>query len=303
MNLRDYLDGREKELIGLIAARKQRMIPYEAELAEIRRAKSALTPAGPGPEPQMNELRRYLTDRERELRETVDEIAGDLADVSNELAEVQKVKASIGVIPTKQRGFGDAFGQPFAEWEFVPEAVRIPYQSLTIKELVQKALKEHFPTGATIAQLGDFFREKWGRGIDRPSLSPQLSRLYRQGLIGRIRSTRGWFLYEKEGKIEGFRPYLHREHIVWCEPLSTDLGYEPLLATDIEAEVAKDRMPYKRTIATIRSGVTSRQVRLVWLLPHEVTGDDDTASWNEALPPDNEEAQRGPSGAHLSVDG
>jgi hypothetical protein len=47
-----------------------------------------------------------------------------------------------------------------------------------MKQLVLKALEEHFPNGATAIQLIDFFHNAWGRtDVIRSSLSPQLSRL------------------------------------------------------------------------------------------------------------------------------
>jgi hypothetical protein len=69
-----------------------------------------------------------------------------------------------------------------------------PYADLTMKQLVVKALDEHFQHGATTRQLLDFFRDAWDRNIERTNLSPQLSRLYQELRIGRIRSTKGWFL-------------------------------------------------------------------------------------------------------------
>jgi hypothetical protein len=51
-------------------------------------------------------------------------------------------------------------------------------QHLTLKNLVIKALKEHFPKGADANQLVEFFHNSWGRtDVMRSSLSPQLSRL------------------------------------------------------------------------------------------------------------------------------
>jgi phosphopantetheinyl transferase (holo-ACP synthase) len=54
---------------------------------------------------------------------------------------------------------------------------------MTMKEMVVKALGEHFPHGATANQLLDFFRSEWGREQMRTSLSPQLSRLKDRHII------------------------------------------------------------------------------------------------------------------------
>jgi hypothetical protein len=216
MNLRDFLDRREKDLGEQLAEWKRRAIPLEAELAEIRRASRALGAEAHELRVHANGLRRYLERREKELLETIDEIGAGAEDLQTEFAEVRKVKSAIGLIPAKEFSVGDSCDTPLAEWESVPEAVGIPYQSLTIKELVLKALREHFPNGATIAQLIEFFRDKWGRDIDRPSLSPQLSRLYAAGQITQFGNRREWHLMpEKPPGIAGMHPFLTREGIIW----------------------------------------------------------------------------------------
>jgi hypothetical protein len=58
-----------------------------------------------------------------------------------------------------------------------PLPLLVAYENLTMKELVVKALREHFRDGATAKQLREFFRDGWGRDIARENLSPQLSRL------------------------------------------------------------------------------------------------------------------------------
>lgn len=73
-----------------------------------------------------------------------------------------------------------------------------PYAQLTMKQLVRKALGEHFPNGATAAELMDFFADAWGRNdIVRTSLSPQLSRLKREGDITLRGKT--WYLADDGG--------------------------------------------------------------------------------------------------------
>jgi hypothetical protein len=238
LNLRDFLDRREKELTEQLAERKRRAIPYEAEMAEIRRAKSALGVETPAPTLQagVSELRRYLESRERELRDIIDEIAPVFEDFEIELAEVKKVKAAIGLEPTKEFRAGDAVGQPLAEWESVPGATEIPYQSHTIRELVIRALTSHFPTGATIGDMIQFFRDNWGRTIERQSLSPQLSRLYRDGIIGRLEGTHQWYLIREE---------------------------------------YRGKRPYRRPVPVLLEGqVKGMAEDTVWLAPHEVQADD-----------------------------
>lgn len=68
-----------------------------------------------------------------------------------------------------------------------------PYRKLTMKQLVRKALDEHFVNGATATELLEFFRNAWGRNdVVRTSLSPQLSRLKGEGLI--VLQGKHWML-------------------------------------------------------------------------------------------------------------
>jgi hypothetical protein len=270
-NFRDYLEDRERTLTEQLAERKRRVIPAEAELAEIRQAKDALGANASGAPGllTMNGLRQYLEARELELQGFIHEAADSQEAVHNELAEIRKVKATVGMLHTNGSEIGsDAVGDPL--WKTVPEAVGgIPYQSMTIGDLVIKALKEHFKNGAPIGAMVEFFRDKWGREIDRPSLSPQLSRLYRRDVVGRIRSTQGWFLIQPETRIQGQRPYLHQGSIVWMEPAQTTDQHEPLVTRAFEADIARDRMPY------IRNG------KPVWILPREADPSDRPALRHE----------------------
>jgi hypothetical protein len=65
-----------------------------------------------------------------------------------------------------------------------------------MKQLVVKALAEHFEKGATVNEMIDFFRDAWGRDVTRQSLSPQLSRLLRDGSIAHG-DGRKWILPER----------------------------------------------------------------------------------------------------------
>lgn len=56
-------------------------------------------------------------------------------------------------------------------------------QDLTIKQMVITTLREHLPNGATANELLDAFLRNWGRIEMRTSLSPQLTRLKRDGKI------------------------------------------------------------------------------------------------------------------------
>ena len=195
VNLRDFLERREKELTERHAQQRRQVIPIDAELAEVERALKAIIPEN---EPILTGrsptgLRLYLQKREVELREMLATIYQSQEDIEYELDEIRSVKTAVG---SKDSAI---------VW---PNAVEVPYGSMTLRELIIKALKEHFPTGATIGQLLEFFRDKWGREIDRQSLSPQLSRLFSASQITQFGDGREWHLLPPRPEGHGdYHPY------------------------------------------------------------------------------------------------
>ena len=141
-------------------------------------------------------LRDFLDRRERELEREIAALHSQLVPKEAELAEVRRAKVSLGIATATQHHLaadglsGD--GPSLAS----PKLTVSAYQALTMKELVVKALREHFHNGATTRQLREFFRDGWGREIGRANLSPQLSRLRRDGLINWQHGV--WSLVEKE---------------------------------------------------------------------------------------------------------
>ncbi len=125
-----------------------------------------------------------LDRRDAELRAQIDQLTSAIEPLRIELANVARARAALDetAAGTEQR--------------VVPPAVEAhasPYASFTIKELVLKALREHFPaSGATAKQLLMIFDVVYGRSIERSSLSPQLSRLQDEGKI--VRSRKFWSL-------------------------------------------------------------------------------------------------------------
>jgi hypothetical protein len=254
ISLRDYLEQRERELLDELGPLYSEVKRREAELAEIRRAKVSIGMAGPWRD---TGLARF---------DAVEGLAKGIT-APTALQHPAYLQAASGTV------------DPLLPSTLLQMA-ESPHADLTMKQLVVKALEEHFHNGAPTRAMLEFFRDAWSREIERTNLSPQLSRLYQEGVIGRIRSTRGWFLFKKDGVIEGFRPYLHQGRIIWSDPNSTTEEHEPLLAKDIAAEVARDRMPYKRITAVSGSGTFARQ-RMVWLHPHEVLTNDAPALRHE----------------------
>lgn len=139
-------------------------------------------------------VRQLLDDLEADILMRMDPVRKELNILERELADVRKAKNAVNsedgpprlvvrmltgadLRQTPPRAFGGGEPQPLA-------AAPSPYAKLTMKQLVRKALDEHFTNGATANELLDFFRNAWGRNdIIRTSLSPQLSRLKREGVV------------------------------------------------------------------------------------------------------------------------
>jgi hypothetical protein len=186
-SLRAFLDRREKQLTEDIAARHSELAPMEAELAEVRRAKGALGI------PQVVQLSARsgsmamaggggaLSDSPLPLRSQ--EQAAHDAVVQIVTERHRQTAAVTGVLTLKESA------DHFSGHGVVSPS---PYEYLTMKQLIMKALTGHFMSGATAKQLREFFRDAWARDIDRESLSPQLSRLRNDKIIDRDGNV--WFL-------------------------------------------------------------------------------------------------------------
>lgn len=59
----------------------------------------------------------------------------------------------------------------------------LEFEHFTIKELIVKALTDHYKQGAGAADLVEFIKNAYGRAVERSSLSPQLSRLKQDGWV------------------------------------------------------------------------------------------------------------------------
>ena len=149
--LAQYLDRREVELQERIDGVHKTLIPLEAELADVRKAKAAISERH---EPAAFRVWTQHTLRRPSLVEMAEKVMqrrslNDAASVDAEFTEIS------------------------------------PYAHLTQKQLVLKALTEHFPKGATANELIEFFHNAWKRtDVIRSSLSPQLSRLKVEDKIG-----------------------------------------------------------------------------------------------------------------------
>jgi len=205
-SLRDFLERRERGLVGEIAALQGQLAPKEAELAEVRRAKGALGMPSLGA--QLSALGAMHVDADVVPAATFTQSSAPSDPPPPKLTD-QTVHNS----PVRQNNSWEIAAHVHAEHERrnraaavgaatmmmmmsrdTPLALRtsVP-QHLTMKELVIKALTEHFRDGASAKQLREFFRDGWGRDIPRENLSPQLTRLYRDKIVGR-REPDMWYL-------------------------------------------------------------------------------------------------------------
>ena len=145
-------------------------------------------------------MRRFLDDHERSLKERIGALRSEIVPLEHELLEVRMAKAALHKEDISSSEPKLALASPgvlkihdansTAQTTTVvltTDPFRSPYFQLTIKQLVIKALTDHFPNGGTANQMLDLFANVWGRGeILRTSLSPQLSRLKDDGRIFRI---------------------------------------------------------------------------------------------------------------------
>jgi hypothetical protein len=172
--LREYLDRRETELQININALHDQLRPQESELAEIRRAKGALGI------PILHLVVSH-SGASLEIGSAPDRLPSEDRTSTPSEQEALQVDATVTVPPFTLTASAVTAGPPQISRPDLRQMSA--YQHLTMKQLVMKALNEHFQKGATARQLREFFRDAWGRPIKRANLSPQLSRLLKEGII------------------------------------------------------------------------------------------------------------------------
>ena len=167
-SVREFLDAREAELQRAIEGLHRTLVPLEAELADVRKAKAAIT-ARNDTHPHLKfgagKSRAFaLIDPEAMVRPSA---LASLPPLSVKPLAQPSLPIPQSVMPSPP-----------------PAPPQSPYTGLTQQRLVLKALSEHFANGATAIELVEFFHNAWGRtDIVRSSLSPQLSRLKAAGAI------------------------------------------------------------------------------------------------------------------------
>lgn len=151
----------------------------------------------------LTSVRDTLVRLEHQIQEKIAEARAQLVPLERELAAVRRALAALMppeepvVITPKAASLWLEGNPPIVTISSSESA----YQKLTMKQLAVKALQEHFPNGASAIDMIDFFHKAWGRtDVSRSSLSPQLSRLKKDGMIT-LRGTR-WLLVTEAQKSE-----------------------------------------------------------------------------------------------------
>lgn len=148
------------------------------------------------------QLSDYLKRRERELVQQTAAIRGTLAQKERELEQLWQAMKAIGIQRSyveQLKPFLDQVGESLAmddgllnPTETCPRNILLaplPWENplaqapQTIKEMILRALNDHFHQGATPSELRDYFKTAYGKEIDRNSISPQLARLREERLV------------------------------------------------------------------------------------------------------------------------
>lgn len=182
--IREFLDRREAELSDEIATLHGQIVPKEAELAQVRRAKGAL---------DIPVVRDFHIDLPISTGNAASAPSSPatpeaIPDPASWQGNSEEVAAQV----VRQRYASQAMGGTVAPRGFADTICR--YEHMTMKQLVLKALFQHFPDGTTSRQLREFIRDGLGRDIERENLSPQMSRLKAEGSIEQDEVTKKWRL-------------------------------------------------------------------------------------------------------------
>jgi hypothetical protein len=155
-------------------------------------------------------LADYLKRRERELMQHAAAIRSTLAPVESQLEDVRRAMKAIGVQP----GYVEQLLPYLDQSEAKPGILNSPLyiESLTIKEMVLRALSEHFNEGATPSELSEYMRRSYRRDVDRNSISPQLARLREEGLVENTNALSGKWQLTLRGSLTDTMSEIDRAH-------------------------------------------------------------------------------------------
>jgi hypothetical protein len=129
-------------------------------------------------------LRFFVERRERELVNRLDFARAQVNQLTAELAEVRRAKEALEPIETLPGATGVLAAHEERDTPLV--LANDPYPGMGIKRLILLAFSdkpEFRAHGAKASQIREFIRNAYRRDIDRATLSPQISRLQRDGFI------------------------------------------------------------------------------------------------------------------------
>jgi hypothetical protein len=119
----------------------------------------------------MSKIRDLLSDRARTLRNARTRLLSELREIDDEMVEVS---LALAAVERKKVSL------PIAQTEHIVDD--LADQDLTIKDMVLEVLGP-IAEGAEALTILQFIKDRFGKEIERTSLSPQLSRLKRDGLL------------------------------------------------------------------------------------------------------------------------
>lgn len=173
-----FLARRKKELLAQISALKGQLAPKEAELAQITKFEASQmfteTPIGV-PYEDGNALAALSTstaifdalgpDKTNALVRASEAMKLTSSSISAALAESSKSVTLAG------SAMSEAISQAMGN------TASLRFAHMTIKQMIVQALLDHFPKGATAADIREYIRDGYGRTVDPSSLRPQMHRL------------------------------------------------------------------------------------------------------------------------------
>jgi hypothetical protein len=142
---------------------------------------------------------QYLVKREKELIQQTAALRGLLAPKEKELEAVRQAMEAIGLPRSYAEGLRPFLEQDEGAQKAYPgifnatdaAMLNLLAENLTIKDMILRALNDHFKKGATPSELSDYMRTAYGRIVDRNSISPQLARLRDEGLVQNTNALSG----------------------------------------------------------------------------------------------------------------
>jgi hypothetical protein len=168
---------------------------------------------------------QYLVRRERELVQQTAALRGLLGPKEKELADVRQAMQAIGLATSPYAEHVEAL-KPFLDPQERPDSLSYKgilnadaatlnqwAEGLTIKDMILRALNEHFHLGATPSELRDYMLTAYGRTIDRNSISPQLARLRDEGLVQNTNALSGKWEIVLRGNLQEAAAEVERKNV------------------------------------------------------------------------------------------